>query len=101
MSFGSFMKDFGHGFTGTLSKVVSAPFNLAGKAISGATGAVVGIANAGAKAAGSIFNGVLQAPGRAIGGIMGGLGISGTTLVLIGGGILALVVIPRLIPKAK
>ena len=63
MSFGSFMKDFGHGFTGTISKVVSAPFNLAGKAISGATGAVVGIANAGAKATGSIFSGILQAPG--------------------------------------
>jgi hypothetical protein len=102
MSFGSFTKDVGHGFTGTISKVVSAPFNLAGKAISGATGAVVGIANAGAKATGSIFSGVLQAPGKVIGGVMGGLGISGTTtLVLIGGGILALVVIPRLIPKAK
>jgi hypothetical protein len=36
-----------------------------------------------------------------LGGVMKGLGISGTTLLLIGGGILALVVIPRLIPKAK
>jgi hypothetical protein len=97
MGFGSFMKGIGHGFT----SVVSAPFKLGGQVLKGGVGAVGSVVGGAGKTATSIFNGLLQAPGKMLGGAMKGLGISGTTLMLIGGGILAIVVVPRLIPKAK
>jgi hypothetical protein len=64
-----FFKDFGHGFV----KGFTAPFKIAGKAVTGIAGAGASIVGAGASAVGSVGGSLLQVPGQLIGGVFSGL----------------------------